>query len=379
MTALLNNLRLRLSITKDLGALVRLEEVAFTSDRFTAEHIEYLLSRARSTIFIAEINGEVAGAAYLLWRKKAQSGRLYNFAVDPRYQAMGIGSLLLQESEREAARRGYLKMNLEVRLDNESVIRYYELRGYQAFKQTPDFYDDGSPALRMSKAITINLPTQIRYKVPYYSQTLGFTCGPACLIMAMKYFQPHKKINRTLEMNLWKEATLIFMTSGIGGTDPFGIALAAVYRHFPVRVLASTEKTPFVRSVRIPEKRTIIRLVHGDMKNRALAKGVGFSAYDFGFDDIKSALLQGWIPIALISTYRLLGTREPHWVVITGFDENYVYVNDPYLARDNGNIPMARNIRIEHKEFHRMSRYGKDVYRCTVFIGKPEMNPASNN
>lgn len=366
-------IRIRQSIPNDLAALVGLEQSAFVSDRFTEEHIDYLLKRARATIFVAENDSKVVGAAYLLWRKNAHNGRLYNFAVDPTYQNRGIGDKLLMECEFEAVRRGYRQINLEVRADNAKGIRFYEARGFIAYKQTPDFYDDGSPAIRMKKLINLTIPEKIRYQLPYYSQTLGFTCGPACLMMAMKHFQPALRLSRSLEMNLWKEATLIFMTSGIGGTDPFGIALAAVRRNFPVRILSSTEKTPFVRSVRIPAKKEVIRLVHEDMKNTALKLGVAFAAYDFTFDDIKSALLQGWIPIALISTYRLIGLREPHWVVITGFDKKFVYIHDPYEPKPPDAIRVARNVKFEHAEFHRMSRYGKDVFRCTIFIGPPAL------
>jgi len=362
--------RIRLSVQNDLAALVRLEQTAFSTDRFSTEHVDYMLARARATIFIAEVEGQVYGAAYLLWRRNSPRGRLYNFAVEPDHQQQGIGRRLLQECETEAVRRGCSELTLEVRPDNEGAIAFYRKFGYQTFKISPNFYDDGSPAIRLRKSLTLNVPAQIHHQVPYYAQTLEFTCGAACLIMVMKHFRPEGKYNRTLEMNLGKEATLIFMTSGIGGTGPFGLALAAARRHFPVRVLSSMEKAPFVHSVRIPQKRTVIRVLHEDMKNEALQRGVAASTCDFTFDDIRSALLQGWIPISLISTYRLSGFRQPHWVVISGFDRRHVYLLDPY--EQHLKASRHREVKIAQTEFFRMSRYGKDVYRCTLLVGPPD-------
>jgi ribosomal protein S18 acetylase RimI-like enzyme/predicted double-glycine peptidase len=360
---------IRPAVQRDLNDLVALETIAFTTDRFTEEHIEYLLSRARATTFIAERQGRPVGAAYLLWRRNAGSGRLYNIVVDPEHQSKGIGSRLLSECETETVRRQYPALQLEVRPDNTRGIDFYQRHGYAVYKTTPDFYDDGTSAVRMRKTITLTVPDRVRHRIPYYAQTLGFTCGSACLMMVLKYFQPNAKYNRALEMNLWKEATLIFMTSGIGGTGPFGLALAAARRNLSARVLSSMEKAPFVHSVRKPHKKAVIRLLHDDMKHQALSLGVGSAAYDFSFDDIRSALLQGWIPIALISNYRLSGFREPHWVVISGFDNRSVYLLDPYERPQHRPSHRNREVDIEQAEFFRISRYGKDVYRCAILIG----------
>src|SRR3954462_5757082 len=61
-------------------------------------------------------------------------------------------------------------------------------------------------------------------KVPYYEQTLDFTCGPSALMMAMKALQPALELNRVLELRIWRESTTIFMTSGHGGCGPYGFS-----------------------------------------------------------------------------------------------------------------------------------------------------------
>jgi len=223
----------------------------------------------------------------------------------------------------------------------------------------------------MIRTLDIVVPRRIKLRVPYHAQTLDFTCGPACLMMVFKYFTPHLPLDRSLELELWREATLIFMTTGVGGTGPYGLALAARRRGFDVRVLTSTDRTPFVKSVRAAEKQDVIRLVHRDLKASAFDAGVAAATYDFKLDDITSAVHRGMIPIILISTYRLTGDRAPHWVVVTGFDRRAIYIHDPDEDSYHADRVKARNIRIDREEFQKMSRYGKVVFRSAIFIGPP--------
>lgn len=360
---------IRLAGNADLDALVRLEAVGFASDRFTEEQIEYLVTRAHASVFVLEQDGVVAGGAYMLWRRSLKLGRLYNIVLDPGFQGKGFGSRLLTECEIEAARRGCEEISLEVRTDNTTAIAFYRKYGYQDSAVLDDYYEDGSTGLRMVKRIALDVPHAIRLKIPYYSQTLDFTCGAACLMMAFRHFKPEMTVNRTTEVNLWKESTLVFMTSGIGGIGPFGLSLSAAIRGFEARVLLSSDQTPFFKSVRIENKREIIRLVHADLKKRSLDNGVAYICQDFPFEEISSALYRDLVPIVLISTYRLTGDRAPHWVVVTGFDEKNVYIHDPDIESYDGNTNKVRNLSIPRAEFERIRQYGRHRFKAAILIG----------
>ena len=361
---------LRLASQHDLDALVALERAAYTTDLFTEDQIEYLLTRAHATVFVADDHGKVVGAAYLLWRKSLKLGRLYNIVVDPTRQGEGLGRLLLDECEIEAARRGCTQISLEVRVDNDNAIAFYKKRGYQVVADLLDYYEDGTAGYKMHRPLDFAIPDRVRLRIPYHAQTLDFTCGPASLMMVLKYFTPELELDRSLELELWREATLIFMTTGVGGTGPFGLALAARRRGFDVRVLSSTERTPFVKSVRSADKQDVIRLVHRDLRDSAHDAGVASATYDFKLDDITSAIQRGLVPIVLISTYRLTGDREPHWVVVTGFDKDSIFIHDPDEESYHTDRVKARNIRVSRDEFQKMSRYGKDVYRSAILVGR---------
>lgn len=366
---------IRLAIAKDFNALVELEQAAFRSDRFTEDQIDYLLTRSRATTFVIEERDRIAGSACVLWRKAHQGGRLYNIAIDPDYQGIGLGKKLLNECELEAARRSCRVMTLEVREDNARARAMYETLGYRVVGSVRNYYEDGSPATKMSKNLSRRIVQKRRLKISYYAQSLDFTCGPASLMMALHYFRNELGLSRSLELNLWKEATLIFMSSGYGGTDGYGLALSALNRGLECHMIQSMDTTPMLRSVRSNKKREVMRLVHADLKHRALDSGLGIGIYEYGIDEIISALYRGLIPVAMISTYRLTGDRVPHWVVVTGFDEKNVYLHDPDLESYESNRSRARNRRVEKSEFLKMTRYGKEVYRCLLLIGPGKHRP----
>ena len=361
--------RVRLASIKDVNDLVRLENTAFVHDRFSKEQIEYLLTEAHATTFVAEVEGKVAGGACMLWRTSYHGGRLYNIAVDPQMHGFGLGNLLIHECEAEAARRGCRKVTLEVREDNHGAIGFYEHKGYRLHRRILDYYHDGSPALQMVKDVSLGEFGEIRFKVPYTHQSLDFTCGPASLMMAFKYHDPEVVFSRSLECTLWREATLIFMTSGIGGSDPFGLAMAAFRRGFQTRIILSQQETPFYLSVRKPGKRTVIKMVHNDLKKKAMDAGIPTSFHKITSHDLISAMHRGMIPVVLTSTYHLTGDRAPHWIALTGFSGDTVYFHDPDIESYKDNSNNARNIALSWSYFDQMQKYGKNKDQCAIFVG----------
>ena len=61
----------------------------------------------------------------------------------------------------------------------------------------------------------------MKLKIPYYAQSSEFSCGPACVLMIFKFFNPSLKLNRTLEFEVWRQCNMI----GIRGADPFGMSV----------------------------------------------------------------------------------------------------------------------------------------------------------
>jgi ribosomal protein S18 acetylase RimI-like enzyme len=355
----------RLATVKDIEELLRLEKVGFTSDQFDRNQLLHLLSKANATAFIIEQAGQICGSAIMAWRRNSSVGRLYSIVIDPVFQGRGMGSQLLQACEAAASKQGCDRISLEVRVDNMRAMSMYERHGYSINEPLPEYYADGSAGLRMVKVLRSQ--PGLRLAVPYYAQTLEFTCGPACLMMAMKYHDPTLILDRSLELRLWKEATLIFMTSGLGGCGPFGLAVSAQRRGFQARVMLVDCQIPCLTTVRSEDKKEVIRLVDAQLRAEAQSLGVTQRYVNFTFEDIARALRQNLIPIVLVSPCRLHRMKAPHWVVITGFDRRHVYFHDPYEGFSTGK---GQHVRMLRPEFRRMQRYGKSVSNSVIFVSR---------
>ena len=85
----------------------------------------------------------------------------------------------------------------------------------------------------------------------------------------------------------------------------------------------------FVDSVRSPQKREVIRLVQKDFREQLLASGVRVAFRPLSLEAMRGRCDEGCVPIVLISSYRFDREKQPHWVVVIGFDENYIYLHDP--------------------------------------------------
>ncbi len=354
----------------DLNALAALEERCFQIDRFNRRQFRYYITRAQGRLLVDERRGKLIGYALVLLRRGTSLARLYSIAVDPKARGKGAGRDLLEAAEEAAAEASCAYMRLEVRPDNEKSIRLYRSAGYRKLGKVSDYYEDGMEALRYEKALAPRLkPSLVR--VPYYEQTLDFTCGSSALMMAMKALDPSMRFSRTLELRLWREATTIFMTSGHGGCGPLGLALSAVNRGFSAEVIVNDKGVPFVDSVRSEEKKEVMKLVHRDMLAQIKKLSVPVRYGSAGLQRIESRFKSGAVPIVLISLYHFYEEKVPHWVVVTGFEDRFVYVNDPLVDRkrertrtDCINMPIAK------LDFERMSRYGRAGLQAVVFISK---------
>lgn len=355
----------------DVAALVMLEERCFDSDRLSRRNFLRLLRTGHCILLVAERAGAVVGYGLVLLHGATALAHLYSIAVDPRRQGEGIGSALLAACEEAARDAGRAVLRLEVRVDNKAAIRIYKAAGYREIGSYPDYYEDHADALRMEKQLAGGAVQGLN-DVPFFAQTLDFTCGPASLMMAMQALDPTGALDRARELRLWREATLIFMTSGHGGCGPHGLALAAWRRGFHAEVYVSDGGVPFIDSVRSAEKREVMRLVHEDFKRQCAENGIPVHVRSLSAGELGERIAGGAIPIVLISLYRIHGEKTPHWVVVTGADDQFIYIHDPFVdvknkktAADCINVPIARS------EFDRMSRYGGSRLRAAVLVSRP--------
>ena len=355
----------------DLAALVEIEAGSFQSDRLTRRQFRHMLTRAHAATLVAEAEGCLLGYILLLFSRGTSVARVYSIAVGADARGRGIGRALVAAAEARAWEEERAYVRLEIRRDNLASQALFEGAGYRRFGILSDYYEDHMEALRYEKALSPGPKPELA-RVPYYEQTLEFTCGSSALMMGMKALEPALSLDRTLELRIWREATTIFMTSGHGGCGPFGLALAAQARGFAAEVYVNDTGVPLVDSVRSPEKKEVMRLVHEDMVAQMNRLAIPVVYGTLSPAGLRERFDAGAVPLVLISSYRIYGEKFPHWVVVTGFDDHFVYVHDPFVDYANGETAMdSINMPIQREEFARMARYGRAGLQAVILIARP--------
>ncbi|MBI5461577.1 MAG: GNAT family N-acetyltransferase/peptidase C39 family protein [Gammaproteobacteria bacterium] len=359
---------LRTATIDDLDALVELENRCFELDRLSRRNFRYMLTKANGATLVEDCQGELAGYVLVLFHAGTSLARMYSLAVDRSHRGEGLGGTLIEAAEAAALKRGCVYMRLEVRPDNAGAIALYRKYGYRQFGVLDDYYEDHADALRFEKLMVPHLQPEL-VRVPYYEQTLDFTCGPAAIMMAMKALDDSVELNRQAEIRIWRESTTVFMTSGHGGCGAHGLALSAYHRGFDVEIYVKDETPMFVDSVRNEEKKEVIRLVQDEFIQEVAALPIAEHYTKLGVEELKAHFSSGGIPIVLISSYLIYKEKSPHWVVVTGFDDRFIYVHDPFVDYEIGKNRMdCINLPILQADFDRMARYGKTAQRAALIV-----------
>ncbi len=324
-----HNIQLRLATMQDLDALENIELECFENDRLSRRRISYWIKAAHGILVLAQKADQVLGYGLVILRNGSRSGRLYSLALLAKARGQNIAQALLLKLEELTITEQRLFMRLEVAQDNLTAIKMYKKLGYRKFGIYHQYYETGADALRFQKSIQ---QTTMASKVdfyPWYKQTTDFTCGPSALMMAMKYLHKNSRFDQATEIDIWRHATTIFMTSGHGGCHPLGLALAAHERGFEVEVYLTQVNDLFVDGVRSEHKKSIMRIVEQDFIEKAKDADLRVHKTEIQLSQIEAALAKGLGVICLISTYQFNGKKTPHWVAITHADERCLYLHDP--------------------------------------------------
>jgi len=415
---------LREATIGDTDALCDIEMLCFESDRLSKRRLKHWIKADNAVLLVASAgaisnelqtqhalsegsNSRVVGYALLITRKGSRSGRLYSIAVLPNYKGLGIAKRLIEETERCSVDRGMLFLRLEVSVSNHRAVRLYEMLGYKRFGIFHAYYEDGADALRMQKPIrqlwkrkvaehelvrdnedkvekasveSIGAHTLKDY--PWYQQTTDFTCGAASLMMAAKSLDQELTINQSMELDIWRKATTIYMTSGHGGTHPVGLGLYAQSLGFQVRVYLSTEQPLFVDGVRNEHKKQVIEQVNDDFMQAAKISNLPIYIQTLSVAEIKYFIAKGHAVMGLISTYQFDGKKAPHWVCFTQVDDICLYLHDPDadfldayqgVTQNIAEIPEQTHMDFQHipialEDYERLSSFGKNKLRTTIVL-----------
>ena len=169
----------------------------------------------------------------------------------------------------------------------------------------------------------------IHLNVPFYRQHYDFTCGPASLMMAMKYFDAFLRLTKDLEIDIWREGNMV----EVYGTGRYGLAYSAALRGFCARVTSmNIDQIDFVERLVPPIENLnmqMLKLHFDERRNRCRKLGVHERQREITENVIFDSLNSGHVPLLMTNALFCEGENLPHWVVITGIDKRFVYFNNP--------------------------------------------------
>jgi ribosomal-protein-alanine acetyltransferase len=363
---------IRPAVLSDLDALERLENRAFEGDRLSRRSLRHFIIDSKDALLVADRGHHLAGYALVTFRSGTALARLYSIAVSPETGRSGVGRALMTAAEKIATERDCIVLRLEVRADNKPAIALYHKLGYKQFGVFENYYEDDQAALRFEKILVAPIAAPAKAP-PYYRQTLEFTCGPACLLMALAWADPSFRPDRAAEVRLWREATTIFMTSGLGGCEPYGLAVTLAKRGLHPSLHLSQQGPFFLDTVRNDEKREVMRLTQEEFRREAEHCGTPVHLHPLDTRSLQGVFDEGAIAIVLVSGYRMFHEKFPHWLLAYAGDGRHVFVNDPYVeTKDEETAVSATNLPIPCDEFQRMARYGKGNLRAAIVVRKGE-------
>ncbi|GAB6284447.1 MAG: hypothetical protein STSR0009_06470 [Methanoregula sp.] len=201
--------------------------------------------------------------------------------------------------------------------------------------------------------------SSLHHPIPFYRQHYDFTCGPACLMMAMKYLDGTLVLSKELEIDIWREANLV----AVPGTSRYGLAFSAATRGFCARVASNTGGIDFVEKIDPPlddEARDVLRAQFSERRIRCRNLGVRERRAPITARILRTALGRHHVPLIVTSTRFYSNEDLPHWVVVTGID-------DGRLSFFNPADPGMRTRAVGHASLHSFIGYRGDQSMVEVW------------
>jgi ribosomal-protein-alanine N-acetyltransferase len=124
-----------------------IESQSFGTDSYNREFFQRLCEDNWEFTFVATRRDKVVG--YIMGEHQPNSGEVVSLAVDRQYQGRGLGKKLLRRLLKRLRDEATPVVFLMVRVDNPVASKLYRDCGFQLVRRVPNYYTDGTTALRM--------------------------------------------------------------------------------------------------------------------------------------------------------------------------------------------------------------------------------------
>ena len=135
----------------DMFSVIKLASDTLT-ERYNPSIFNYFYETYPQGFIIAEIAHKIVGFIVTV-KTKPDTAKILMLAVSKQHRRKKIGTMLLNELYKKILEENITAIELEVRTDNTTAIKFYEKHGFKIKNKLPNFYQNGEPAYVMRKNI----------------------------------------------------------------------------------------------------------------------------------------------------------------------------------------------------------------------------------
>ena len=144
-------LDIRLFKPTDMFSVIKLASLTLT-ERYNPTIFNYFYETFPSGFIVAENDHKIIG--FIIGVKINQElAKILMLSVSKQFRKQRIGFSLLNRFIVEISNEKISKIELEVRTDNRTAIRFYKNNGFIIKEKIPKFYQDGFSAYTMMKQV----------------------------------------------------------------------------------------------------------------------------------------------------------------------------------------------------------------------------------
>lgn len=140
----------------DFEALYEIDQVCYARGiAYSRRMLRWYLSQRGSFCIVAQATGaaEAAVLGFLIADARGEEGYIVTIDVLEEHRRSGIGTALLQETERRLAKTGVRYVGLQTATNNEAGVAFWQQHGYRSSGVTRGYYLGRIDAYEMFKEL----------------------------------------------------------------------------------------------------------------------------------------------------------------------------------------------------------------------------------
>ena len=135
---MINNIECKLALVEDLDQVLKIDNSLFELDKYSIQTFKDALDNDTQKLIVACDNNRVLG--YILFSYVMDEAELLKIGVATQFQRLGVGKILHESMIQNLKEQSVKNIFLEVRIDNNSAIKFYEKNGYEKVTIREKYY-----------------------------------------------------------------------------------------------------------------------------------------------------------------------------------------------------------------------------------------------